>query len=153
MEKGILLDNSILDVVFVAWFLAQFYKVVSSILIDKKLNIKRLWETGGMPSSHSASVSALTAAVGISKGVASPLFAICLVFAIIVMHDAAGIRRAAGKQAGVLNRLGESLGKIFDEGYVQEQLKELLGHTPVEVLVGALLGVAVAFLLKFHLVA
>jgi hypothetical protein len=153
MEKGILLDNSILDVVFVAWFLAQFYKVISSIIIDKRLNIKRLWETGGMPSSHSSTVTALTTAVGISKGVASPLFAICLVFAIIVMHDAAGIRRAAGKQAGVLNRLGESLGRIFDEGYVQEQLKELLGHTPVEVLVGALLGVAVAFLLKFHLVA
>ncbi len=153
MEKGILLDNNILDVVFVAWFLAQFYKVISSIIIDKKLNMKRLWETGGMPSSHSSTVSALTTAVGISKGVSSPLFAICLVFAVIVMHDASGIRRAAGKQAGVLNRLGESLSKMFDEGYVQEQLKELLGHTPVEVLIGAMLGVSVAFLLKFHLVA
>lgn len=153
MDKGILLDNSILDVVVVAWFLAQFYKVVSSIIIDKKFNIKRLWETGGMPSSHSSTVAALTTAVGISKGVASPLFAICLVFAIIVMHDAAGIRRAAGKQAGVLNQLGDYLSNLFEEGYVQEQLKELLGHTPVEVLVGAMLGVAVAFIMKFHLVA
>lgn len=153
MNKGILLDNSILDVVFVAWFLAQFIKVASSIIIDRKLNIKRLWETGGMPSSHSSTVAALTTAVGISHGVASALFAICLIFAVIVMHDAAGIRRAAGKQAGVLNQLGESLSNLFEEGYVQEQLKELLGHTPVEVVVGAVLGVVVAFFMKFHLVA
>lgn len=153
MEKGIIFGNNILDVVFVAWFIAQFYKVLSSLIIEKRLNIKRLWETGGMPSSHSSTVSALVTAVGISKGVASPLFAISTVFAIIVMHDAAGIRRAAGKQAGVLNKLGASLSKLIDERFGQEQLKELLGHSPVEVLVGAILGVAVAFLLKFHLVA
>jgi len=153
MDKGILFGNNILDVVIVAWFLAQSYKVISSIITNKKFNIKRLWETGGMPSSHSSTVAALTTSVGISKGMASPLFAICLVFALIVMHDAAGIRRAAGKQAGVLNQLGAYLRNFFEEGYVQEQLKELLGHTPVEVLVGAMLGVAVAFVMKFHLVA
>ncbi len=153
MEKGIILGNNILDVVFVAWFIAQFYKVIVSIIIDKKLNIKRFWETGGMPSSHSSTVSALTTSIGIVYGTGTPLFAVSIVFAIIVLHDAAGIRRAAGKQASVLNRLGTSLSKFFDERFSDEQLKELLGHTPVEVLVGTIVGIAVAFILKFHLVS
>ena len=151
MNNGIIFGNAILDVVFVSWFLAQFYKVLSSLLIDKKLRIKRFWETGGMPSSHSSTVSALATSVGIVYGVNSPLFAVSVVFAIIVIHDAAGIRRAAGKQASVLNRLGTSLSKLLDERLNHEQLKELLGHTPVEVFVGMILGVAVAFLMKSHL--
>ncbi len=152
MENGIILGNSILDVVFVAWAIAQLYKVISSIVIERKFSIKRLWETGGMPSSHSSTVSALATSVGIVYGAASPLFAVSLVFAIIVMHDAAGIRRAAGKQASALNRLGKTLSKVFDERFDEDHLKELLGHSPVEVLVGAIVGVAVAFLLMFHLV-
>lgn len=152
METGIIFGNKILDVVFVAWFIAQFYKVFSSIIVEKKFNVKRLWETGGMPSSHSSTVSALATAIGISQGPASPLFAISVVFAIIVMHDAAGIRRAAGKQAGVLNNLRRSLSKLFDEKLGEVQLKELLGHSPVEVLAGAILGVAVAFIMKSYLI-
>lgn len=153
MEKGIIFGNSILDVVFVAWFIAQFYKVISSLVVEKKLMVKRFWETGGMPSSHSSTVSALTASIGIVYGASSALFAISIIFAVIVMHDAAGIRRAAGQQASALNRLGASLSKVFDERFGEEQLKELLGHTPVEVLMGCILGVAVAFIFKFHLVS
>jgi acid phosphatase family membrane protein YuiD len=152
MGNGIILNNSILDVVLLAWAVAQFYKVLSSLISEKRLNIRRLWETGGMPSSHSSTVSALAASVGITYGVDSPLFAISVVFAIIVMHDAAGIRRAAGKQASALNRLGVTLSKIFDERFDEEHLKELLGHNPIEVMTGALLGVAIAFIFKFHLV-
>ncbi len=153
MESGIIFGNSILDVVFIAWFIAQFYKVIVSIISDKKLSIKRFWETGGMPSSHSSTVSALVTSVGIVYGTATPLFAVSIVFAIIVLHDAAGIRRAAGKQASVLNRLGASLSKLVDERFNEERLKELLGHTPVEVLVGTIVGIIVAFIFKFHLVS
>ncbi len=153
MENGIILNNSILDVVFVAWAIAQFYKVISSLVIEKKFNIRRLWETGGMPSSHSSTVTALATSIGIAYGTATPLFAISSVFAIIVMHDAAGIRRAAGKQASALNRLGATLSKIFDDRFDEEHLKELLGHNPIEVLTGALLGVAIAFIFRFHLIS
>ncbi len=153
MSSGIILGNKILDVVTVAWFLAQFYKVVASLIIEKKIIWKRMFETGGMPSSHSATVTALATSVGIVYGVSSTLFAIVTVFAIIVMHDASGIRRAAGKQAGVLNKLSESLNAIFENRFQQENLRELLGHTPVEVFVGALLGIAVAFLLRAYLLA
>jgi len=151
MEEGIILGNSILDVVFVAWAVAQVYKVINSIVVERQFNIKRLWETGGMPSSHSSTVSALTTSVGIVYGLASPLFAASLVFAIIVMHDAAGIRRAAGRQASVLNRLGKTLSKVFDERFNEDHLKELLGHSPIEVLAGSIVGVVVALLMKEHL--
>ena len=101
MSPGIIFGNRVLDVVFVAWFIAQFYKVISSIFIEKRLNIRRMWETGGMPSSHSSTVSCLTTCIGIRYGTSSDLFAISIILSGIVMYDATGIRRAAGKQAGV----------------------------------------------------
>ncbi len=153
MHSGIILGNKILDVVTISWFIAQFYKVISSIIIDKKFNIKRMFETGGMPSSHSSTVSALATAVGITYGVSSVLFAVAAIFAIIVMHDASGIRRAAGKQAGMLNKLSESLNSLFENKFQQENLRELLGHTPIEVLVGAILGIAVALIMRPYLLA
>jgi acid phosphatase family membrane protein YuiD len=104
-----------------------------------------LAETGGMPSSHSAIVMALTAAVGKYSHVTSPEFAIALIFSIVVMYDAAGLRRAAGRQAAVLNRLVDDL--MHMRGVEEQKLRELLGHTPVEVLVGAVLGIAVGLLL------
>ena len=152
MESGIILGNNILDIVFVAWFIAQFYKVITTLFVEKKINFKRFWETGGMPSSHSSTVSALTASVGIVYGVSSTLFAISIVFAVIVMHDASGIRRSAGQQASVINSLRDTLNNILDKHFGDVQLKELLGHTPIEVLIGALVGVAVAFIFKFHLI-
>ncbi len=151
MEKGIVLGNSILDVVVVAWFVAQAYKVISTLFVDRKMALKRFVETGGMPSSHASTVSALTTSVGIVYGVSSSLFAVTIIFAVIVIHDAAGIRRAAGNQARALNRLEATLNKLFEEHFRDERLKELLGHTKVEVLVGTLLGIAVAFIFKFHL--
>ncbi len=152
MEKGIIFGNSILDVVVVAWFVAQAYKVISTLFVEKKLVLKRFVETGGMPSSHSSTVSALATSVGLVYGLDSVLFAITLIFAIIVIHDAAGIRQAAGNQARVLNRLEATLNKLFEEHFRDERLKELLGHTKIEVLAGTLLGIAIAFIFKFHLV-
>jgi len=146
-NSGIILGNKILDVVFLAWFVAQFYKVIHSIILEKRINISRLWETGGMPSSHTATVSSLTTAVGITYDLQSPIFAVSIVFAIVVMSDAAGIRRAAGKHAGILNRLHDSLKNLLENKFHQEELKELLGHTPIEVLVGAILGVGVALIM------
>lgn len=153
MGNGIIFGNSILDVVFAAWFIAQFYKVITTLVIDRKINLKRFLETGGMPSSHSSTVSALTASVGIVHGVASTFFAVSIVFAIIVMYDAAGIRRSAGEQASVINSLRDTLNNILDKHFGDVHLKELLGHTPIEVLIGSLVGIAVAFVFKFHLIA
>jgi acid phosphatase family membrane protein YuiD len=152
MEKGIVFGNAILDVVLVAWFIAQSYKVVSTLFVEKKLDVHRFWETGGMPSSHSSTVSALTTSIAIVYGLPSVYFAMSAVFAIIVIHDAAGIRQAAGIQARKLNRLEATLHKLFEEQFKDERLKELLGHTKIEVFVGTLLGIAVAFIFKWHLV-
>ena len=152
MDTGFILGNKIFDVVTISWFIAQFYKVIASLVTEKRINLKRMFETGGMPSSHSSTVSALATAVGITYGVSSTLFAVVVIFAIIVMHDAAGIRRAAGKQAGILNKLSESLNSLFEHKFQQENLRELLGHTPVEVLIGAILGIVVAFLMKPYLI-
>lgn len=151
MHSGLIFGNRILDVVTIAWFLAQFYKVMESLMVSKKIVLKRMLETGGMPSSHSATVSSLAVAVGITHGVSSSLFAAVVIFAIIVMHDAAGIRRAAGKQAGVLNRITQSLNQLLENKFDQENLRELLGHTRIEVLVGAILGIVVAFIMKPYL--
>ncbi len=151
MHTGIILGNKILDVVTVSWFIAQFYKVIASLVTEKRVNLKRMFETGGMPSSHSSTVSALATAVGIIYGVSSALFAVSAIFAIIVMHDASGIRRAAGEQAGILNKLSESLNSLFENKFQQENLRELLGHTRIEVIVGSILGIAVALLMKPYL--
>ncbi|MEF9933131.1 MAG: divergent PAP2 family protein [Cetobacterium sp.] len=151
MQSGIIFGNRILDVVFVAWFIAQFYKVVSSIFLEQKFNIKRLWETGGMPSSHSSTVSSLTTSVGIAYGMESPLFAIAIVFSGIVMYDAAGIRRAAGKHAGIINTLLDKFASRIGERIHDERLKELLGHTPFEVLAGAALGIVVSLMFTSYI--
>lgn len=153
MKAGILFGNRIADVVFIAWFIAQFYKLLSCVVIEKRLDIRRMWGTGGMPSSHSSTVTSLAASVAIVEGEQSTLFAIALIFSGVVMYDAAGIRRAAGKQAGVLNKIVERLAHKIEEKIHDETLKELLGHTPFEVLIGALLGVVVAFLMRGYLLA
>ncbi len=129
----------------VAWGIAQIAKVTLTSVRQRRLNLRVLAETGGMPSSHSAIVMGLTAATGKYAGLASAPFAIALIFSFVVMYDAAGLRRAAGRQAEVLNRLVEDL--VHMRGVQEERLRELLGHTPVEVLVGAVLGIAVGILL------
>lgn len=151
-EYGIILGNKILDVTFIAWFIAQFYKVITTIFIDKEFNFKRFYETGGMPSSHSSTVSCLATCIGMVYGTRDPLFSITLVFAGITMYDAAGIRRAAGKQAKVVNKMVDGLSFRIGEKFNDEKLKELLGHTPIEVFVGMILGVCVALLFKGYLI-
>jgi acid phosphatase family membrane protein YuiD len=129
----------------VAWVLAQAAKVTLTSVRQRGLNLRVLAETGGMPSSHTAIVAGLTTAVGKHAGLASPAFAIALIFTFVVMYDAAGLRRAAGRQAEVLNRLVEDL--VHMRGVQEARLRELLGHTPFEVLVGALIGLAVGLIL------
>jgi acid phosphatase family membrane protein YuiD len=129
----------------VAWVIAQVAKLTLYSVRQHRLNLRVLAETGGMPSSHSAIVAGLTTAVGKHAGVASPDFAIALIFSFVVMYDAAGLRRAAGRQAEVLNRLVEDL--VHMRGVQEARLRELLGHTPVEVLVGALIGLIVGLIL------
>ncbi len=129
----------------VAWAIAQIAKVTLSSFRQRRLNLRVLAEMGGMPSSHSAIVMGLTAAVGKYAGPSSAAFAIALIFSFVVMYDAAGLRRAAGRQAEVLNRLVEDL--VHMRGVQEARLRELLGHTPMEVLVGAVLGLAVGLLL------
>ncbi|HEY4888673.1 MAG TPA: divergent PAP2 family protein [Candidatus Dormibacteraeota bacterium] len=128
-----------------AWAIAQAAKVILTSMRQRRLNLRVLAETGGMPSSHAAIVMGMTTAVGKYAGVSSAAFAIALIFSFVVMYDAAGLRRAAGRQAAVLNRLVEDL--VHMRGMQEQRLRELLGHTPVEVVVGAMLGVGVGLIL------
>ncbi len=140
-----LIQNKILYTTVLAWFITQTIKVIIGVIREKRFNFRWFVGTGGMPSSHAATVSALVTSVGIITGVGSPVFVVALVFAIIVVFDAQGVRRATGKQAEVLNRM---LDDIYWKHKIQEdRLKELLGHAPIEVFVGIALGVIIAVLL------
>ncbi len=125
---------------------AQVGKVVLILALEKRFAWDRMTETGGMPSSHSAAVAALTTACGLTYGVDSAYFAISLVFGSIVVYDATGVRRAAGQHAEILNSLITELSHLFEEGDKPEALKTLLGHTYPQVLVGTLLGILIGFL-------
>ena len=129
----------------VAWAIAQAAKVILTSMRQRRLNLRVLAETGGMPSSHAAIVMGLTTAIGKYAGVSSAAFAIALIFSFVVMYDAAGLRRAAGRQAAILNRLVEDL--VHMRGMQEQRLRELLGHTPFEVVVGAVLGIVVGLIL------
>ena len=130
----------------VAWAIAQSVKVIVHSLKSRRFDL-RVWAAmGGMPSSHSAMVMALTAAIGRVNGIGSPYFAIALIFSFVVMYDAAGVRRAVGRQAAILNRLVVDL--VEHRGVTEDRLRELLGHTPLEVLAGAALGIAIGLLLS-----
>ena len=135
------LQNDVLAISLLAGFTAQGLKLVLTFLQTGKLNFRVLVQAGGMPSSHSALVTALATGVGIKIGFDSVEFAIASIMAFIVMYDAAGVRQAAGKQARILNKMIEDL---FTEKpqYAEKRLKELLGHTPVQVIAGAALGAA-----------
>ncbi|GBG55026.1 acid phosphatase [Sporomusaceae bacterium FL31] len=126
-----------------AWFLAQILKTLTSYWKHGEFNLERLVGAGGMPSSHTALVVGLASAVGLHEGLQSSLFGVAVVLASIVMYDAAGVRRAAGKQAKVINKLVRQL--RVEHTLHDIRLKELLGHTPLEVMAGALLGFAVAY--------
>ena len=140
-----LLQNDVLWAAVLANVVAQSLKLIVYYLLERRWSWERLLESGGMPSSHSAMVTALATGVGLETGLDSPLFAVALVFALIVMYDATGIRRAAGQQAELLNDLVEELRAVLHEGFKPKPLKELLGHTYLEVAMGTLLGVGVAW--------
>ena len=142
-------DNTILWSVLVSGVSTQILKAFASIIWEKRLNWHRILEPGGMPSSHAASASTLLAMVGLRTGFNSLPFTISVYVAFVVMYDAAGVRRAVGRQAIILNRILDT--KTIKKKTGGEHLKELLGHTPVEVIAGALIGVAWALL--FHYAA
>lgn len=143
-----LLTNEILVAAVLGWFFAQVIKFLLVIIEDKRINFERLVGSGGMPSSHSSFVIALTVSVAINEGLSSVYFAICVVFSFIVMYDASGVRRETGKQAVLLNELVENLGheKLEITG---ERLKELVGHSHLEVIAGAALGVVIGVITHY----
>jgi uncharacterized protein len=122
---------------------AQFIKISGDIIRTREFNFRRMVDTGGMPSSHSASMTSLATSVGLCAGFDSVMFAVALGLALVVMYDAAGVRRAAGRMAGILNQLLADLYQEHPERF-PVRLKELLGHTPIEVLAGFALGIVVA---------
>jgi acid phosphatase family membrane protein YuiD len=131
-----------------AWLIAQILKVIITFISHSEIDIERLFGAGGMPSSHTSLVVALTSSIGFHDGVQSSFFALAFVLACIVMYDATGVRNAAGKQAKVINKL---VRQMRVEHTVDIRLKELLGHTPLEVLAGAVLGFVIAYLYAiFH---
>jgi uncharacterized protein len=137
-------NNRILWDTLFALLIAHILKGLYYFIKEKKINFKRFFGAGGMPSSHSTLVAALTTSVGIQTGWDSIATAISIIVSLIVMYDASGVRRAAGRQAATLNKI---IDELFEEGeFHQERLKELLGHTPVEVIAGATLGIVIAII-------
>jgi len=140
-----LLSNVVLRASLVAWVSAQVLKFLWVLVVERRVDFARLVGPGGMPSSHTAFVSALATSTGLVAGWGSPLFAVALVFASIVVYDATGVRQAVGEQAEVLNRIIDDFyhGRSIHKG----RLRELLGHSPVEALAGVVLGVVAALAL------
>jgi len=140
-----ILSNRIIQAAALAWAIAQGLKVLLTFIISKKFDGSRMFGSGGMPSSHSAMTCAMLMMVGFTEGFSSSVFALAFCFSGVVMYDAAGVRRSTGKNAAVLNRLIDRLAN--DGSFDEEHLKELVGHTPIQVLAGALLGVLVGTLM------
>lgn len=140
-----LVNNDILITALIGWFAAQVLKVILVFICNKRIDFKRLTGSGGMPSSHSSISMALSMSVGFECGFDSVQFAICMILAFIVMYDASGVRRSAGQQAAILNKLVADWenGKFAN---TDKKLKELLGHSPVEVFAGAILGIVIAII-------
>ena len=150
-----ILRNDILIVSLTAWLLAQLIKIIINAIVNKTFSIERLFGDGGMPSGHSATVTACALMIGVHEGFASPLFALALVLAIIVMHDATGVRQEAGKHAqsimDITNVLNQYLDYVNEEDNKvrNEKLKTLIGHTKLQVLFGALTGIGVVLVYLF----
>ena len=141
-----LITNRVLLCAIIAWMTAQIIKVFTTSIYRKEFSLRQLLVgSGGMPSSHSAVVMATDISCGLLYGFDTPIFAVAAVLAVVVMRDAAGVRREAGKQAAMISRVSQELSRTRTN-FVTDVLQELLGHTPLQVLFGALLGVAMAFL-------
>ena len=141
-------QNKILITGCVAWLLSQFIKAIIYLIINKRFNWERLLGDGGMPSSHSATVTAVAVMTGLRCGWESPIFAIAAILALVVMHDAMGVRQETGKQARVINNMLELINS-FGRGELtpEETLKEFVGHTRRQVMIGALLGGVIALIM------
>lgn len=141
--------NEILTVSLLGWFTAQVLKTIVNFILLGKFQLERMWGDGGMPSAHSATVCAMTIAAARSEGISSPVFAVAAVLAIITMHDAMGVRYETGEQAKVLNQMIEQWIDISEKNspFLQNlHLKEMVGHTPLQVTAGVVVGVVVGFL-------
>ena len=135
--------NYLLVSAILGWMIAQFLKMFTGLLTNRKFSIRLMFSNGGMPSSHSSTVLALCTACAIQEGFASPAFAISAILAVIVMNDASGVRYETGEQAKIINRIAKELFSGKEEEF-NTGLKELVGHTPFQVLMGALLGIVIA---------
>ncbi len=138
-----LLSNCIIWVPILTWIIAQIAKVIVNLCVEREFSVERLFGDGGMPSAHSATVSALMAMCGWGLGFGSAYFAISTMFAVVVVHDATGVRREAGKHATSILQIIESLNGLIEEkdAHVRiEKLKELVGHTPLQAFFGVMLG-------------
>jgi acid phosphatase family membrane protein YuiD len=140
------MQNQVLIAGAIALFSAQSLKIITNMIKERRFNFRVVVGTGGMPSSHTALVMAVTTTVGLTQGFTSPLFDVSLVFSTIVMYDATGVRQAAGKQAAILNKIMEELSH---HSFQEQRLKELLGHTRLEVIGGALYGIMIAMFLHY----
>lgn len=140
-------ENQVLWVATLSWFIAQLIKVAHTFIFEKRIDFARFVGSGGMPSSHSSFVMGLTTSVGLTNGWDSTYFAICICFSLVIMYDAAGVRRSVGKQAIILNKMVEDMHKKNKKQLNEQRLKELIGHTPVEVFAGAILGIVLANLI------
>jgi len=137
--------NKILVITFTVWAIAQGIKVVLGVIREKRFNFRWFIGTGGMPSSHAAGACALATSIGLREGFDSVLFALATVFAVVTMFDAQGVRRSAGQQAAILNKI---IDDIYWKGKLEaDQLMELIGHTPLQVIIGAILGCSLSFTL------
>lgn len=137
-------DNKILIITLAVWAIAQCLKVFLGVLRERRFNFKWFIGTGGMPSSHAAGATALATSCGLILGFHSGYFALAAVFALVTMFDAQGVRRATGQQAEILNRIMDD---IYWKGKIEtDRLKELIGHTPIQVFIGALLGFVLALI-------
>lgn len=147
-----LVSNEVLLVALSGWLTSQIIKFIINLIVERKLDFQRLFGDGGMPSGHSAMVSALATMCAIKFGFASTYFALSAVLALIVMHDALGVRREAGKHAASIKELAEAFNKTFTgetDKIRTENLKIFVGHTPLQVVLGSILGVSLACIYSF----
>jgi len=144
--RSLMLYNPVISASVIAWLVAQVLKLMIEAIVKRRINFMRLVDTGGMPSSHTAFVTGLSTAVGMKEGWHSVMFALAVCISAIIIYDATNLRRSAGYHAGILNEIVPQLlhGKVVIRDAAWKNLRELLGHTPFEVFVGAMLGILIA---------
>lgn len=145
MRMGMLTTNPIIDCALLAWFLAQLIKVLLELVLLRRFDVSRFVSSGGMPSSHSALVVACTTAIGKLYGIEGPIFALSAILSAVVMYDACNVRRSAGDTARLVNQLLEHVERLTAEDFA-DNVREIMGHTPLQVLMGSLLGLGVGLL-------